>query len=241
MFAMKKNHGRLVWAVPALLTASLLTGTAFAAKGLVQDRRINLAQAQELARKAQPGAQFPIVMNQEVLAWLNRFAGTPEGREQMRAALKRMDSYRYLLSKKLSEYQVPAELAAIPIIESGYKNLRDSNTPGWGAGIWMFIASTARNYGLTVNQNIDERLDEIQETDAAMRLLLANKLRFQDWPLSVMAYNIGENALEQAIRETGSRDAWEIVRRAQLSGEGKNYLPKLTAAILIMKNPSLLD
>lgn len=249
MFQKSRPHDGLKWAAPFAMIAMLLTTTAFAAKNLVQDRRISMAQAQELAKTAQKGAQFPITINEEVLYWLNHFAGTPEGREQARKGLRGMETYRNMVTMKLSDYQAPQELMAIPLIESCYQNLEDRNVQGYGAGLWMFIVSTARVYGLFVhedpneryNAKNDQRLDEVLETDAAMRYLVANKLRFNDWQLSVLAYNAGESAVQREMDRLNTRDVWKLIREGNLSKESKNYLPKLIAAILIMRSPSIVQ
>jgi hypothetical protein len=76
-------------------------------------------------------------------------------------------------------------------------------------------------------------------TDAAMRVLLANKLRFNDWRLSVLAYNAGASRVQGGIEATGSRDTWILIRSGH---EGdKDYLPRLMAAILIMRNPEYVQ
>ena len=104
----------------------------------------------------------------------------------------------------------------------------------------MFIGSTANHYGLTVNDQVDERMDISLETDAAMRLLTGDYLRFKkNWELSVLAYNVGEEKIQRAIASTGSRDAWTLIR-AGLSTD-KDYYPRLMAAILIMRNPRTLE
>ena len=185
--------------------------------------------------RARKDTDFPVTVNDLVLKELNRYVGTAEGRDFMRLSLLRMENYRTLVGSKIKAYQVPIELMAIPIIESGYRNFHQSQHKGWGAGIWMFIASTARTYGLRVDEQTDERLNETLLTDVAMRYLKSNELRFQDWLLSIMAYNMGEVKLEKAMRETGSRDAWQIVRAGYEND--KTYLAKIMAAILIMKNP----
>ena len=127
---------------------------------------------------------------------------------------------------------------AVALVESGYQNLPPRDGKPWGAGIWMLITNTAKNYGLKVNSTIDERLNIEAETDAAMRLLTANKMRFKDWSLSLMAYNMGEGAVQNAINKTGSKDAWELIR-AGYEGD-KNYLAKVMAVVLILENPSYL-
>jgi membrane-bound lytic murein transglycosylase D len=103
----------------------------------------------------------------------------------------------------------------------------------------MFIAPTARNYGLRVDSQADERLNPARLTDAAMRYLKSNNLMFRDWLLAILAYNAGERAVSQAIHATGSRDAWTLVRRGYESD--KDYLAKVMAAVLIMKNPDSVN
>jgi membrane-bound lytic murein transglycosylase D len=223
-----------------VLVATVLGFTASAAKDLVQDRRVSMAQAQTMATNLKGSSGFPVAVNDRVLRQLNRYVGTPEGREFMKASLKRMETYRSLVEENLRKYSMPMELLAVPIVESGYQNLPQK--PGHrvkSAGLWQFIPSTARIFGLTVTAEKDERLDVARETDAAMRYLKANRLRFDSWLLSLLAYNMGEEAVQKGIEATGSRDVWELIRAGH---EGdQNYLAKVMAAILIMKNPEILD
>jgi beta-lactamase regulating signal transducer with metallopeptidase domain len=231
----KKSTG---WVIGGAVVA-LMAATAFASQGLVQDRRVSMADAQRMADNARKQSEFPVVVNDLVLTQLNRYIGTPEGREFMRLSLQRMENYRAIVEAKISEYQVPVELAAIPIIESGYQNLDPNTTPGVGAGIWMFLAQTARQYGLRVDVQVDERLNSELLTDAAMRYLKGGKLRFNDWLLAVLGYNIGDNKVLEGIEATGSRDAWVLVRNGYEND--KDYLAKLMAAILIMRNPESVE
>jgi membrane-bound lytic murein transglycosylase D len=238
----KKFPMHLKWqinAVAIILIMGLMISIAFASKGSVQDRRITEAQALKMAEKAGSGSGFPVVVNDLVLRQLNSYLGTPEGREFMKNSLQRMEGYREGIEAKLEQYDVPEEFLAIPLVESGYQNLEQSENEHWGAGIWMFIESTARNYGLKVDDTVDERLDVDLLTDAAMRYLTANKLRFNDWQLAVLAYNMGEAKLQEAIDKTGSRDAWDIIRTGYEND--KDYYPRIMAAIIIMKNPDSVD
>jgi membrane-bound lytic murein transglycosylase D len=92
---------------------------------------------------------------------------------------------------------------------------------------------------LRVNEQVDERLNAPLLTDAAMRLLKGDKLMFNDWLLSILAYNIGEQKVLEGINATGSRDAWALVRNGFENDSG--YLAKLMAAILIMRNPESVE
>ncbi len=236
-FLSKKVKGSVGFTVGGVLF-SLLAATALASNGMVGDRRVTMDQALIWKEQANSG-EFPVVVNDLVLIELNRYLGTPEGREFMNSSLKRMEDYRSIVEGKFHEYQVPQEIMAIPIVESGYKNLEERKNPMYGAGIWQFIGPTAAVFGLKVDETVDERLNPALATDAAMRYLLSNKLRFSDWHLSVLAYNSGEGRVQKAIDELKSRDPWVIVRQGYATD--KSYLAKVMAAILIMKNPRSLD
>lgn len=229
--------------IVGILLAAVMSVTTYASRGFVQDRRVTLAEAKAMALRAQGDSGFSVVVNEKVVKQLNRYIGTPEGRQQMREALARMTRYRNMVVKKIESYGLPEELLAVPLIESGYQNLpeaKNSAYPTWkAAGVWQFVRQTARNYGLVVNDQTDERLNVEVLTDAAMRYLQANNLRFKDWHLSALAYNMGESAVQKGIEATGQRDAWTLIRNGH---EGdKDYLPKLMAAILIMKNPRSVE
>jgi membrane-bound lytic murein transglycosylase D len=217
----------------------LMVSITFASNSVVQDRRITEAQALKMAEKAKIDTTFPVVVNDLVLRQLNSYLGTPEGREFIKNALKRMENYREVIEAKLGQYGVPEEFMAIPVIESGYQNLEQPSNKQWGAGIWMFIESTARNYGLRVDESTDQRLDVELLTDAAMRYLSANRLRFNDWELSILAYNMGESKVQEAIDKTGSRDVWDLIQAGYEND--KDYYPKLMAAIIILKNPDVVN
>ena len=103
----------------------------------------------------------------------------------------------------------------------------------------MFIAQTARNFGLTVNDQTDERIDVKKETDAAMRMLAGLNLQFEDWGLALYGYNNGPKAVEKAIANSGSRDVWQILHTHPENDP--NYIASVFAAVLILKNPGVLN
>lgn len=237
MFTSRKKNNLHI-ALLTILFVSGLSFIAYASNRIVTDPKVSMSEARVWADQAQVNTEFPITLNESVLKQLNRFLGTVSGREYMRASLARMQNYLPIINPKIGEYQAPQELVAIPIVESGYQNLTAS--PGQnGAGLWMFIKSTAKNYGLLVNSSVDQRLNVELETDAGMRYLTANHLRFNDWLLAILAYNMGENAVQKAITQTGSRDAWTLI--AQGFEGDQDYMAKLMAAIIIIKNPAILQ
>lgn len=237
-----RSRGRAFAMAASIGMFALVMGAAaYASKGIVQDRRVSLSQAKSMALRAQMGTGMPIVVNDLVLRQLNRFIGTPEGREYMRSAFARLANHKVMVTEALEKYQVPLEVLALPVIESGYQNLAQGavSQSNQSAGIWQFIPQTARNYGLRVDAQKDERLDTTVLTDAAMRYLQANNLRFKDWQLALMAYNMGENAVQKAMVDLDTRDAWTLIRNGR---EGdKDYLAKFMAAVLIMRNPDSIE
>ncbi|MGE4132148.1 MAG: transglycosylase SLT domain-containing protein [Bdellovibrionales bacterium] len=236
----KPPTGLTALALSFLLVTVLMGGTAYGLRGMVQDRRLTLEQVRRMAGQVTQQKDFPIVVNEMVVEQLNHYIGSPEGRTYMRSALERLESQRRIVEEYIERYGVPSALAAVPIAESGYRNLPPSANPSTkAAGLWQFIPSTARKFGLRVDQVIDERLDIPLSTDAALRYLLSNKLQFNDWQLAVLAYNMGEGNVQKAIAATGSKDAWTLIRKGY---EGdKNYLAKVVASILILANPDSLN
>lgn len=221
----------------SVLMTCFLAAVAWAGSASIQDRRITAKDADIMAKHA-VSEDFPIAVNDLVLAELNRYLGTPDGRRFMRESIERMASYESEVTDALKRYHLPEELRAVPLIESGYRNLPPNDRPGYGAGIWMFLARTARHFGLRVDSTIDERLNVPKETDAAMRALSGLYLQFQDWNLALMGYNMGAEAVNRAIAEENSRDAWHLIREGHQNDP--RYLAQVIAAVLILKNPDYL-
>lgn len=99
------------------------------------------------------------------------------------------------------------------------------------------MAKTARNFGLRVDEDHDDRLDIDLATDGALRLLASLHLRFGDWRLALIAYNAGARRVQAGINITASRDPWTLVN----AGFGdKKYLAQVIAGVLILRNPSLI-
>jgi membrane-bound lytic murein transglycosylase D len=197
---------------------------------------INMQEAQLLASRAQKKTQFPINVNPEVLSYLNQFLGKPSARLQMKACLKRMKEHQKVIKRKIKELDVPAELMAIPIIESGYQNI---HSKGSGSGLWMLIERTALAKGLTIDEVKDERLDVERSTEVALNYIKSNHRILKNWQLAILAYNVGESKVRWAIIETRSQDPWELIKQGFENDKG--YLAKIMAAIIIMKNPEVLN
>jgi membrane-bound lytic murein transglycosylase D len=176
---------------------------------------------------------FPVTVNRQVEYYLDFFTG--KGRKSFALWLERSGRYVPMIHQQLVEAGLPRDLAYLAMIESGYNERAYSRAKA--VGIWQFIASTGRNYGLEINSYVDERRDPIKSTRAAVAYLSALYDEFDSWHLAVAAYNAGEGKIRKAIRKYDTTDFWEIAQGKYLKLETKRYVPKLIAAIIIAKEP----
>lgn len=229
------------WIFAAMGTALAITlgATSLIARAGLKDRRVTQAEAKAWAASLDLTPGFKLNVNTSVVEELNRILGDSRQRTKMRDTLERMRTYQPMIEKEVLARRLPPELMAVPIVESGYQNLKQSPRGPWGAGLWQFIPQTARNFGLRVDSTLDERLDERKLTDAAFRYLTANQQRFQDWELALLAYNVGESRVQQGIEKVGSRDAWTLIDRGY-EGDSR-YLAKVMAAVMVLGRPEVLD
>lgn len=225
----------------SVLTVSLCFSAAPLAVSGAQpgrDRLITFEMATEMAERARMAGEVPIIVNDQVLRLMNQMLATRAGRATMRRALEAMAPYRARFEQIFREHRLPTELLAIPIVESGYRNLPESASPGKSAGLWQFLKSTARNYGLRVGEKVDERLDVERATRAAARYLVSLEARFADWHLALAAYNRGEGMIEKLIAQNnGSRDPWQFARERKIP----DYLARVMVAMIALKDPSILN
>jgi membrane-bound lytic murein transglycosylase D len=221
----------------SVIAIALLTALSAVIAMPVQDRRLSRADAERLVVATPGSSLWGLIVNDDVLKQLNQLLGTPDGRAFLSASIKRMHDYEPGLRPELKRYGLPPELLAVPLVESGYQNLPARRRAG--AGLWMFVGPTARQYGLEVSARQDERLDVTAETRAAMRMLLDLQRRFRDWPLALMAYNSGVSRVERGMNATHTRDAWTLYHSGY--GNDPDYLARTAAVMLILANPRLLD
>ena len=135
--------------------------------------------------------------------------------------------YMPIFEDALETYQVPLELKYLPIIESAL-NPRAVSHAG-AAGLWQFMPSTGKTYGLDINSLVDERRDPIKASYAAAHLLSDLYKVFGDWNLVIAAYNCGPENVNKAIHRAGGiRDYWKIY--PYLPAETRGYVPAFIAA-----------
>src|SRR5450759_2271978 len=116
------------------------------------------------------------------------------------------------IARTLEQHGVPAEIAALPHVESSFNFAAYSKVGA--AGLWQFMPSTAKRY-MRVDSLVDERLDPYSATEAAANLMLYNYRLLGSWPLAVTAYNHGPGGLRRAQEQLGTSDIAVIVKRYQ--------------------------
>lgn len=149
-------------------------------------------------------------------------------------ALSQREQYYPLLKRIFSDEGVPEELLNVALIESNFNP--NARSRAGAVGMWQFMKSTGRLYGLIVSRVEDQRRDPILSTIAAARHLRDLYEEYTDWYLALAAYNAGLGKVGRAMHRTGSQDFWTLARRGRLRRETARYIPKFIAATLIVNN-----
>lgn len=149
-------------------------------------------------------------------------------RSSMEQVLGRCEYYWPLFDEILTHYQMPLELKALVIVES---MLRPTAESRMGAkGIWQFMYTTARGYGMRIDSWMDERMDPVKSTEAAAKYLREAYAVLGDWSLAIASYNCGMGNVNKAIRRSGGkRGFWEIYD--YLPRETRSYVPAFIGAL----------
>ncbi|MBN1387803.1 MAG: transglycosylase SLT domain-containing protein [Bacteroidales bacterium] len=156
---------------------------------------------------------------------------TGKKRDKFEIMLGLREYYFPMIEDIFDTYGLPAELKYMAVIESA---LNPNAVSRVGAtGLWQFMYSTGRAYGLTINSLVDERRDPVKSTHAAASYLKDLYGIYNDWGLVIAAFNCGPGNVNKAIRRSGNRkDYWEIYYR--LPRETRGYLPGYIAATYAM-------
>jgi len=175
-------------------------------------------------------SEFPIVLNDRVKAAL-KYLQTHRS-AVIAQAFWRARRYAGLMRAIFRENDLPEELVNLAFVESDVNPRATSRAKA--AGIWQFVPSTARLYGMRTTTSLDERRDPEKSTRAAAEHLKSLYVRFQAWPLALAAYNAGEAAVQRALDRQKTRDFWQL----RLPKETKHFVPKFMAMTMISRDPN---
>ena len=176
--------------------------------------------------------RIPLILNRQVEQAIKYFTENQRGRRVFTVWLRRAGRYEKLIRSILREEGVPEELFYLAMIESGLNP--HARSYARAVGIWQFIGSTGRAYGLRYSWWYDERRDPVKSTRAAARHLKDLYERFNDWYLALAGYNFSPRKIEYRLRRYKVSKYWELPR---LPRQTRNYVPTFIAAAIIAKNP----
>lgn len=178
--------------------------------------------------------EIPMEMNSHVEKELKRFSGYEK--DFFLQSFARSGLYRPYILEALRKAGLPEELSWLPLIESGFKVTALSRARA--LGLWQFIPSTGYKFGLKRDRYIDERIDFIKATDAAIAYLKELHSIFGDWATVLAAYNCGEGRVLKVIRTQNVNyldNFWDLYQR--LPNETARYVPRFYATLHIVKHP----
>lgn len=171
--------------------------------------------------------------NDLVRQWENFYSAKPEYFARM---VDRGSHYLYHIIEEIERRKMPAEVALLPMIESAYNP--QAYSKAHASGLWQFIPSTGRLYGLRQNWWYDGRRDVIAATGAALDYLEKLYGQFGDWELALASYNWGEGAVARAVGRNQAKGLPGDYASLTMPAETRNYLPKLIAVKNIIADPA---
>lgn len=167
--------------------------------------------------------------NDVVRKYIDQYSGRL--RRTVSIMLGTSNFYNPIFEEALEAYQLPLELKYLPVIESALNPMATSRVGA--VGLWQFMITTGKQYGLEVTSLVDERRDPIKASYAAARYLKDLYGIFGDWALVIASYNCGPNNVNKAIKRAGGvKDYWKIY--PYLPRETRGYVPAFIAANYIM-------
>jgi len=188
-------------------------------------------ELKKIVLKIATKVNVPIEFNSKVRNAIYYFQNG--GKEDMTKWLKRSGRYLPMMQEILVEEGIPSDMAYLSMIESGYSPKAFSRARA--SGLWQFIYSTGKIYGLDRNQWIDERRDPVKATKAAAKHLNDLYKISDDWNIVMAAYNAGQNRVIRQLKEVENIEYWDM----QLPRETRNYVPSFMAAVVISKEPGI--
>lgn len=220
---------RLAVGLPLLLVPALFAG---AHLGLAGDTALL-----EVALPVQTLAvSLPLHENPRVDRWVERFR--TDQRAAFERLLERQGAYDAMIRGKLRDRGMPEELLYLAMMESGLLPRAESSASA--VGLWQFMTPTAQQYGLRVDEWVDERRDPVRATNAALDYLSYLHDRYGSWYLAAAAYNAGPGTVDRVLARhadgrTGDEDLyWEVLDH--LPRETRDYVPRLVAAALLAED-----
>lgn len=185
----------------------------------------NVPDSVYIARIQQMNSFITLPYNETVRNYIILYAEKSPTRMKQMLGLAKF--YMPIFEETFNRYGLPEELKYMSVIESALNPTAFSRAGA--AGIWQFMHTTGKTYGLQINSFVDERYDVVKAADAAARYLKDAYNFFGDWCLAISSYNCGSGNVNKAIRRSGSREFWDIY--PYLPRETRGYVPAFVGAM----------
>jgi len=190
-------------------------------------------QSADILDRIRDGYRLPDVPHFAVAREVELYRSKPDFLDR---TFKRGARYLYYIVNEIEKRNMPLELALLPVVESAFNPVAFSRSRA--SGLWQFIPSSGKHYGLEQNWWIDERRDVIEATQAALTYLQYLNTYFGgDWYLAIAAYNGGEGTVSRAVRRNRERGQPTDFFSLELTAETRDYVPKLLAISRIVRDP----
>ncbi len=144
--------------------------------------------------------------------------------------LKKSKRYFKVIEPVLKKYGVPDDFKYLCMAESGFEN---AVSPAKAVGVWQLLEGTAKEYGLEVNENVDERYNLEKSTEVACKYLLESYTRYGNWTMAAATYNVGRKGLDNQIAKQNTNSYYDLL----LNEETARYVFRLIAHKLITEDP----
>ena len=192
-------------------------------------------EAPDLLVRLRDGFAMPDLDNEIVQKYQNYYMKNPGA---MKRLLENGRRYAYFVLEELERRGMPSELALLPMVESSYNP--KAMSPARAAGLWQFIPSTGRSYGLSQSWWEDNRRDVVSSTGAALDYLSYLYSLMGDWHLALASYNWGEGSVGRAVGKNQAQGLPTGYDDLRMPAETKNYVPRLQAIKNILRDPQLV-
>jgi membrane-bound lytic murein transglycosylase D len=184
---------------------------------------------------AAPKWDMPIPDHPAIDTWVRLFS--EKNHSSFQTQLDRAHFYAVPAQEIFARKGLPKDLIYVALIESGFSPTARSHANA--VGMWQIVSKTGSRFGLEQNKWVDERRHPMKAAQAAATYLSLLYNQFGSWSLALAAYNAGENAVQGALDKSGLKTFWDLMENGYLPAETRDYVPKVFAAVKIIRNPDL--
>ena len=193
----------------------------------------SIQQAEEThLEKPAPKWELTIPDHPAIDTWVRWYS--EKNHKSFQTQLDRAHSYVAPAQEIFVRKGLPKDLIYVALVESGFSPTARSHANA--VGMWQIVSKTGNRFGLEQNKWVDERRHPMKAAQAAANYLSLLYDQFGSWSLALAAYNAGENGVQGTLDKSGRKTFWDLVDNGYLPAETRDYVPKVLAAVKIIRN-----